>query len=122
MIEIHPMPDGAELNEYIRKNSLPQKTAVLQAYEKGEVTGSISLTIEGISQDSAAMLHTFECVDDFTGELLIRAAVSYAFNRAIPIVKAPKSLRNAIFDKVGFKIDEQNVSINTEKVVHFCKK
>lgn len=122
MIEIHPMTDGAELNEYIEKNSLPPDTVVLQAYEDGEITGSISFTVDGMAQNAAAMLHTFECGDDFAGELLIRAAVSYAFNRAIPTVKAPKSLQNASFDKVGFKIDEQNISINTKNVVHFCKK
>lgn len=122
MIEIHPITDGEELNEYIICNNLPQNAAVLRAYEGGEITGNISLAAEGMGQKSFAMIYIFECNDDFTGELLIRAAVSYAFNRAIPTVRASKILKNAIFDKVGFKTDEQNISISTKNVVHFCKK
>ena len=122
MLEIHPVTNSSELSEYIEKNSLPENAAVLKAYENGETVGSISMTIEGFAEKAVEMLHTFEYSDDLTGELLIRAAVSYAFNRAVPTVKAPKSMQNAIFDKVGFESDEQNVSIDTKNVVHFCKK
>ena len=122
MLEIHPSADENELREYIESNALPKDAAVLRAYEGGEVSGNIALTVEGEAADAVLVMHTFEYSDDFTGELLVRAAVSYAFNRAVPKVMAPARLRNAIFDKVGFKTQGQNISIDTNNVVHFCKK
>lgn len=121
MIEIHPLSDR-ELKEYIEANALNQNSAVLVAYENGAEVGSLSLTIEGLAQNAAATIHALQANDDFTGELLIRAAVSYAFNRAVPFVRADMPLNNEVFEKIGFKINEQYISIDTKKVVHFCKK
>lgn len=122
MLEIHPIADGNELQEYIERNGLPKNAAVLRAYEGGEVVGNIAVTIEGEAADSVLTMHKFEYADDFTGELLVRAAISYAFNRAVPKVTASLELRNEILDKVGFKTEGQNISIETKNVVHFCKK
>ena len=121
MIEIHPL-SGENLSQYIAANALPADAAVLMAHENGEEVGSLSLTVSGLAQDAVASIHTMQANDVFTEELLIRAAASYAFNRAVPKVTAPKSLHDPVFEKVGFKTDEQFTSINTEKVVHFCKK
>lgn len=121
MIEIHPL-SGESLKEYIAANGLASDATVLMAHENGEETGSLSLTVDGLAQDAVAAVHTLQANDVFTEELLIRAAASYAFNRAVPKVTAPKSLHDPVFEKIGFKIDEQFTSINTEKVVHFCKK
>ena len=121
MIEIHPLRDE-DLREYIAANSLPANAAVLMAHENGEEVGSLSLTVKGLAQDAVACIHTLQANDVFTKELLVRAAASYAFNRAVPKVTAPKSLHDPVFEKIGFKTDEQFTSINTEKVVHFCKK
>lgn len=121
MIEVHPL-EGEKLSNYIVSHELPENSAVLMAYEGGVSTGSLPLVIEGTAQDAAAIILDYQASDDFTGELLIRAAVSYAFNRAVPEVKAHKSLQNAVFEKIGFKINEQYTLINTKKVVHFCKK
>ena len=46
MLEIHPLTDQEQLNAYISGNGLPEDAAVLRAYENGEVTGNISLTLE----------------------------------------------------------------------------
>ena len=121
MLEIHPL-SGENLKEYIAANGLADESAVLMANENGGETGSLSMTIEGLAQNAVATIHTLQANDVFTEELLIRAAASYAFNRAVPKVAAPKSLHDPVFEKIGFKIDEQITSINTEKVVHLCKK
>ncbi len=125
MLEIHPIQDENERKAYITEQNLPlsaENTAVLRAYENDETTGNIAMTVEGLAQDAVLKIHAFDCADDFTGELLIRAAVSYAFNRAVPKLEAPKALANPLFAKVGFQDDAQNISISTDKVVHFCKK
>ena len=125
MLEIHPIQDENERKAYITEQNLSlsaENTAVLRAYENDETTGNIALTVEGLAQDAVLRIHAFDCADDFTGELLIRAAVSYAFNRAVPKIEAPKALGNPLFTKVGFQDDAQNISISTDKVVHFCKK
>lgn len=125
MLEIHPIQDENERKAYITEQNLPlsaENTAVLRAYENDETTGNIAMTVEGLAQNAVLKIHAFDCADDFTGELLIRAAVSYAFNHAIPKLEAPKTLSNPLFAKVGFQDDAQNISISTDKVVHFCKK
>lgn len=128
MLEIHPLADEAQRQQYIDRNGLPEHTAVLRATENDEVTGNVSvtadvaLTAEGVAENAVLTIHTFEYADDFTGELLLRAAVSYAFNRAIPKVRADVSLKNALFDKVGFQVEDQYMTIHTKNVVHFCKK
>ena len=122
MLEIHPINNETELQEYITANGLPQNAAVLRAYEGGTTTGNVAVTVDGEGENAVLTLHTFDYADDFTGELLVRAAVSYAFNRAVPKVSAPETLRNAILDKVGFKTEGQNISIDTKNVVHFCQK
>lgn len=122
MLEIHPITEEQELKAYIDTKQLPPDTAVLRAYEGGEVTGNVAVTVDGEGENAVLTMRTFEYADDFTGELLVRAAVSYAFNRAVPKVTAPETLRNGILDKVGFKTEGQFISINTKNVVHFCKK
>lgn len=122
MLEIHPINNETELQEYITANGLPQNAAVLRAYEGGATTGNVAVTVDGEGENAVLTLHIFDYADDFTGELLVRAAISYAFNRAVPKVSAPETLRNAILDKVGFKTEGQNISIDTKNVVHFCQK
>ena len=125
MLEIHPIQDENERKAYITEQNLSlsaENTAVLRAYENDETTGNIAMTVEGLAQDAVLKIHAFDCADDFTGELLLRAAVSYAFNRAIPKVRADISLKNALFDKVGFQVEDQYMTIHTKNVVHFCKK
>lgn len=122
MLEIHPINDETELQEYITANNLPENTAVLRAYEGGETTGNVAVTVDGEGENAVLTLHTFDYADDFTGELLVRAAVSYAFNRAVPKVSAPERLRCDLLEKVGFKTEGQNISIDTKNVVHFCQK
>ena len=89
MLEIHPLTDEEALREYLSQNHLPEDAAVLRAYENGEVTGNISLTLETQPNAEGAMrafllINTFEYPDDFTCELMLRAAASFAFNRMIP--------------------------------------
>lgn len=122
MLEIHPINDEKELQEYITANALPENAAVLCAYEGGATTGNVAVTVDGEGEHAVLTMHTFDYADAFTGELLVRAAVSYAFNRAVPKVTAPETLRNSILDKVGFKTEGQNISIDTKNVVHFCQK
>jgi len=127
MLEIHPLTDENELNEYLSSNNLPDTAAVLRAYENGEVTGNISLTLETQPNENGAMrafvmINTFEYPDDYTCELMLRAAASVAFNRMIPEVKADRSMNNPVFEKMGFKDDGKYLTIATQNVVHFCKK
>ena len=125
MLEIHPINDENERKDYITEHHLPlsaENTTVLRAYENDGVTGNLALTVEGLAQDAVLNVHAFDCADDFTGELLIRAAVSYAFNRAVPKLEVPKSLSHPLFAKVGFTEDGEKLSIYTDAVVHFCKK
>ena len=127
MLEIHPLTDEKELNEYLSKNNLSEDAAVLRAYENGEVTGNISLSLETQPNELGAMrafllINTFEYPDDFTCELMLRAAASFAFNRMIPEVRADSAMRNPIFDRMGFADDGKYLTIATQNVVHFCKK
>lgn len=127
MLAIHPLTDEQELTEYLRAHDLPEDAAVLRAYEDGGVTGNISLTLETKPNAEGAMrafllIHTLEYPDDFTGELLLRAAVSFAFNHMIPEVRAELAMKNPLFDRVGFQADENYLTIATQNVVHFCKK
>ena len=122
MLEIHPVTDKDELSQYIAKTGLPADTALLRAYENDEVTGNAAMTVAGEAADAVLTLHTWDYADDFTGELLLRAVISYAFNRAVPTVSAPESLNNAILKRVGFAPDGKNVTIATKNVVHFCQK
>ena len=120
------MTDEKELNEYLSKNNLSEDAAVLRAYENGEVTGNISLTLETQPNELGAMrafllINTFEYPDDFTCELMLRAAASFAFNRMIPEVRALSSMKNPIFERMGFKDDGKVLTIATQNVVHFCK-
>ena len=45
MLEIHPLTDEQEHAAYVSRYNLPETAAVLRAYENGEVTGNISLTL-----------------------------------------------------------------------------
>ena len=126
MLEIHPLTDEKELSDYLETHSLPEDAAVLRAYENGEVTGNISLTLETQPNAEGAMraflkINTFEYPDEFTCELMLRAAASFAFNRMIPEVRADSAMKNAIFDRMGFVDDGKNLTIATQNVVHFCK-
>jgi hypothetical protein len=126
MLEIHPLTDEQELNAYISEKGLPEDSAVLRAYENGEVTGNISLTLETQPNEEGAMraflmIGAFEYPDDFTCELMLRAAASFAFNRMIPEVRALSSMKNPIFERMGFKDDGKVLTIATQNVVHFCK-
>lgn len=127
MLEIHPLTDQEQLNAYISGNGLPEDAAVLRAYENGEVTGNISLTLETEPNEQGAMraflkINTFEYSDDFTGELMIRAAASFAFNRTVPEVRIEQQGASPLFDKIGFRSDGKYLTIATQNVVHFCKK
>ena len=122
MLEIHPVTDPKEAEEYITARQLPEGTALLRAYESDEVTGNAAVTVDGVGEDALLTLHTLEYADDFTGELLVRAVISYAFNRAVPTVSAPADLQNALLDKIGFRKEGKNLSIATKNVVHFCQK
>ena len=127
MLEIHPLTDEQELNAYISQKGLPEDSAVLRAYENCEVTGNLSLTLETQPNEEGAMrafllIGVFEYPDDFTCELMLRAAASFAFNRMIPEVRALSSLKNPIFERMGFKDDGKYLTIATQNVVHFCKK
>ena len=126
MLEIHPLTEENELIEYLKNNNLPEDAAVLRAYENGDITGNISLTLETQPNADGAMIaflmiHTFEYPDDFTCELMLRAAASFAFNRMIPELRADTSIKNAIFDRMGFADDGKYLTIATQNVVHFCK-
>ncbi len=121
MIEVHPL-SGEVLIEYIEANQIAPSSVVLMANEGGEAVGCLSMTIEGIAQNAVATIHTLSSNDIFTEELLIRAAASYAFNRAVPLIMADKVLDDAVFARIGFKICEDFISIDTEKIVHLCKK
>ena len=127
MLEIHPLTDEKELSDYISQKGIPEDAVLLRAYENGNVTGNISLTLE-TQPDSEGRMHafllinTFDYPDDFTGELMLRAAVSFAFNRMIPEVRANSAMKKEIFDKVGFADDGKYLTIATQNVVHFCKK
>ena len=126
MLEIHPLTDEKELIAYLDKNGLPEDAAVLRAYENGEVTGNISLTLETQPNAEGKMrafllINTFEYPDDFTCELMLRAAASFAFNRMIPEVRAKSGMKNDIFNKMGFSDDGKYLTIATQNVVHFCK-
>ena len=127
MLEIHPLTDEKELGDYIAQKQLPEDAAVLRAYENGLVTGNMALTLETEPNAQGAMraflkINTFEYPDDFTGELMIRAAVSFAFNRMIPEVRILQSEGNDLFEKVGFQAEGKYLTIATQNVVHFCKK
>ena len=127
MLEIHPLTDEKELRDYLSQNALPEDAAVLRAYENGEVTGNISLTLETQPDPEGRMhafllINTWEYPDDFTGELMLRAAASFAFNRMIPEIRADSAMRKEIFDRVGFADDGKYLTIATQNVVHFCKK
>ena len=127
MLEIHPLTDEEELADFLSQNGLPEGAAVLRAYENGEVTGNISLTLEVKPNSEGAMrafllINTFDYPGDFTCELMLRAAASFAFNRMIPEVRADSSMRNEIFDRMGFQDDGNYLTIATQNVVHFCKK
>ena len=127
MLEIHPLTDESELSQYLSKNGLPEDAAVLRAYENGAVTGSIALTLEAQPNERGAMrafllINAFEYPDDFTCELMLRAAASFAFNRMIPEVRAYSAVKNAIFERMGFADDGKYLTIATQNVVHFCKK
>ena len=127
MLEIHPLTEEEALGEYLSANHLPEDAAVLRAYENDEVTGNISLTLEAKPNAEGAMrafllINTFEYPDDFTCELMLRAAASFAFNRMIPEVRADSAMRNEIFDRMGFVDDGKYLTIATQNVVHFCKK
>ncbi len=127
MLEIHPLTDEKELSDYIAQKGIPEDAAVLRAYENDMVTGNISLTLEAEPNETGAMraflrIHTFEYPDDFTGELMIRAAVSFAFNRTVPEVRIERQKGNELFEKVGFQSDGKYLTIATQNVVHFCKK
>ena len=126
MLEIHPLTDEKERSEYLTQNNIAEDAAVLRAYENGEVTGNISLTLETQPNEQGAMkafllINTFDYPDDFTCELMLRAAASFAFNRMIPEVRADSAMRNAIFDRMGFADDRKYLTIATQNVVHFCK-
>ena len=126
MLEIHPLTEENELIEYLKNNNLPEDAAVLREYENGDITGNISLTLETQPNADGAMraflmIHTFEYPDDFTCELMLRAAASFAFNRMIPELRADTSIKNAIFDRMGFADDGKYLTIATQNVVHFCK-
>ena len=127
MLEIHPLTDEKELRDYISQNALPEDAAVLRAYENGEVTGNISLTLETQPDPEGRMhafllINTLEYPDDFTGELMLRTAAAFAFNRMIPEIRADSAMRKEIFDRVGFADDGKYLTIATQNVVHFCKK
>lgn len=123
MLEIHPIQEETERQEYITRLQLPAGTAVLRARENGGVTGNIAVCAEESAQEAVLRILAFDCADAFTGELLIRAAISYAFNRAIPVVALPASLGDPLFDKVGFHPDgDSEWTIRTDSVVHFCQK
>ena len=127
MLEIHPLTDEEALTGFLSQNGLPEDAAVLRAYENGEVTGSISLTLEvkpnaDVAMRAFLLINTFDYPDDFTCELMLRAAASFAFNRMIPEVRADSSMRNGIFDRMGFQDDGKYLTIATQNVVHFCKK
>lgn len=126
MLEIHPLTDEAQLCGYIEKNGLPEDAVVLRAYENGDVTGNISLTLETKPDETGAMkafllINTLEYPDDFTGELLLRAAASFAFNRMIPGLRAGAEMKAEFFDRVGFKTEGNFLTIATQNVVHLCK-
>ena len=126
MLEIHPLTDEKERSEYLTQNNIAEDAAVLRAYENGEVTGNISLTLETQPNEQGAMrafllINTFDYPDDFTCELMLRAAASFAFNRMIPEVRADSAMRNAIFDRMGFADDRKYLTIATQNVLHFCK-
>ncbi len=126
MLEIHPLTDEIQLTQYLTDNHLPEDAAVLRAYENGEVTGNLSLTLETQPNAEGKMrafllINTFEYPDDFTCELMLRAAASFAFNRMIPEVRAYAAMRNEIFDRMGFSDDGKYLTIATQNVVHFCK-
>ena len=127
MLEIHPLIDEEALCQYLTQNHLPEDAVILRAYENGGITGNISLTLETQPNAEGAMrafllINTFEYPDDFTCELMLRAAASFAFNRMIPEVRADSFLRNPIFDRMGFHDDGKYLTIATQNVVHFCKK
>lgn len=65
------------------------------AYEHGRCTDCLTLVIDGIAKDASAVILDYQAEDDF----LIRVAISYVFNRAVPVVKADKSLYNDVFLK-----------------------
>ena len=123
MLEIHPLTDEEERRAFCAERGLPPGAAVLCALENGGETGHAAMTIEGCGEDAVLTMHAWDySEDDFTGELLLRAVISYAFNRAVPTVSAPLSLRNALTDKVGFETREDGLWISTKNVVHFCQK
>ena len=126
MLEIHPLTDENQLLQYLQENNLPEDAAVLRAYENGGITGNLSLTLDTQPNAEGKMrafllIHTFDYPDDFTCELMLRAAASFAFNRMIPEVRADSSMRNPIFDRMGFADDGKYLTIATQNVVHFCK-
>ena len=86
MLEIHPLTDEQELNAYISQKGLPEDSAVLRAYENCEVTGNLSLTLETQPNEEGAMrafllIGVFEYPDDFTCELMLRAAALHMEKR-----------------------------------------
>lgn len=123
MLEIHPLTDEKERRDFCAEKGLPADAAVMCAYENGGVTGHAAMTVDGLGEDAVLTMYAWEYADDdFTGELLLRAVISYAFNRAVPTVAAPLTLRNALTDKVGFEVKEEKLWISTKKVIHFCQK
>ena len=62
MLEIHPLTDEKERSSYLSQNHLSEDAAVLRAYENGEITGNISLTLETqlVGWDALGAFNTFE--------------------------------------------------------------
>ena len=105
MLEIHPLTDEEALREYLSQNHLPEDAAVLRAYENGEVTGNISLTLETQPNAEGAMrafllINTFEYPDDFTCELMLRAAASFATATNVRLLQIDNNM-NSLDKAVG---------------------
>lgn len=113
MIKITPVT-GDKLNSFIVKKELPEHTSVLAATENGKDSGYVATII----CEGALAIIDLEFADAMNADLLIRAALSYGFNRGLKLCFASMELDCTPMRAVGFSQCQDCLMIEIEKVVH----
>ena len=86
----------------------------LVAYENGKEIGYISFV--QLKENLKLTGFTYDYID--VGELLIRAAASYAERRAIPKIIAD-NISNPLLKQIGFTEENGMQTLDVSKIIHY---
>lgn len=120
MIEVHVSTDRAGNKAITERYAIEADSTILAASEGGGEVGFVALKMRYSPLEAAAELLALESVDDAVGELLVRAAVSYAERRGAETVRARAGLPETPLKRAGLGLNDGAMSVQVCNVVHLC--